>query len=162
MREHGLTSASTLDDYDGAKLVTRRDMLGVLRKYAEQQDMKWIEGSDCTFSDIADLGEQEQADIQDVCSYEFLRGTNGAFRPDAEMNQAEMLAMVIRGNYGYLNEYTDPWYYEYYQKAVSLGLVKPGLDLDLLKAPLTKEDVAKWLQTADHIKSVDASTFLVE
>ena len=162
MQDNNLTSATDLEEYAPNDTVTRRDMISVLKTYAEQQDMRWIAWSNCSFNDIDALTEQEKDDIVDICSYEFLRGNNGAFRPESELTQAEMLAMVIRGNYWYLNEQSNPWYRSYYDKAVTLWLTKPGLDLWLFTEKLTKEDVARWLMAWDSIKEIDAWTLLVK
>lgn len=162
MRANELIIHDEYITYPADEIVKRRDLLWVLQTYAQQQNMKRVEWSVCEFNDIADLTEAEQGAIVDVCSYEFLRWGKGDFMPDREVTQAEMLAMVIRWNYGYLNEKVSPWWNNYYQKWVSLWLVKANLDKNLFNEPVTKKDVWVWLYAADDLKTVEATNLLTK
>jgi len=74
---------------------------------------------------------------------------NGKFRPDDAVTQAELITMLVKssGQYPVLEFRTaaagkDPWYQQYYETAVRLGIIQAGENPDP-DLPVTREVLAR-------------------
>jgi len=126
-------------------VVTRLDAVDCLTRFAAKNWLERDKTADCSFSDISELNESMQQKIAWLCEVGLLRGQNGTFKPEAELNQAVMLSILARSWAWYLNENTDPWFKKYYEYAVGQWWVKAGLSQEVFEQSLTRQDLWLWL-----------------
>jgi len=126
--------------------------------YAQLNWLEFFENDWCQFDDIGDESPEMKSMIEKVCQYRLLRGKNWSYLKNDIMTQTDMLVLLMRSKYGYLNENTSPWFKNYYNQAVGQGIVKPWLDLTIFDEELTLKDVSLWIQRMN--KENDASRLL--
>ena len=57
-----------------------------------------------------------------------MRGSSGKFMPNDTVTQAQALTIAIRTLDGFKDEFVTPWYREYVDRAISLGMLAPALN----------------------------------
>ncbi len=98
------------------------------------------------FTDIADHPAREA--IETLASHGIVTGTEGNFRPDDAITQAELIAMLVRSKGRFLDPFAParsqdgkPWYQRYYDEAARMGIIRTGEKPDP-DAPVTREALA--------------------
>ena len=89
-------------------------------------------------------GHQAEKDIRLLYELGLLYTQNGAYSPDGNLTQAELIKMLVKSNNSYINDSTKGnWYDSYYEQAKNSGLIKE----DEVKptASVTREELAKFL-----------------
>ncbi len=141
-------------------VMTRKSITPFLLKYAQQNKLEKFEWDDCLFDDVDDESEELQDMITQVCKYRLLRGKNGSYLKDDIMTQTDMLVLLMRSKYWYMNENANPRFKRYYTTATSQWIVKSWLDLDIFEEELTLKDLSLWMQRMH--KEKDASVIIAQ
>lgn len=151
-------SDKSWENWMNGTVMTRKNVTPYLLRYAQLNWLEFFENDWCQFDDIGDESPEMKSMIEKVCQYRLLRGKNWSYLKNDIMTQTDMLVLLMRSKYGYLNENTSPWFKNYYNQAVGQGIVKPWLDLTIFDEELTLKDVSLWIQRMN--KENDASRLL--
>jgi hypothetical protein len=109
-------------------------------------------------AEITDIkGHWAENDIAMLNELGYLRLENGKFKPNTEMNQANIMRMLVKMNYFYISDSTEGnWYDPYYQQAQKSGIIKKN-EINP-SAEVTREEMAKYLARTimpDKIATMD-------
>ncbi len=132
------------------QIVTRRTLSPFLIHYAQKNNLTSYDDR-CIFDDIWELPQEEQDRLIETCKYRLLRWTQRHFHPDEVITQADILAILMRSKYGFLDEDVQPWYAHYYVQAIDLGVVKSWLDMHIFTEPVTMKDLWLWIYQFEQL-----------
>lgn len=113
---------------------------------------------DTTTLELTDIkGHWAESDINLLNELGLLYIKDNKFNPDGQLTQAEMLKMLVKSNYIYLNDSTKGnWYDSYYEQGKNSGLI---LEKEINpNAVVTKEELAKFMTRTlvwDKIANLD-------
>ena len=135
----------------------RRDEVAAMFRRSQQIVAPEVEGlglrlmPECDFSDNAQAHADLKIVVKESCQVGLFKGSNGKFRPTAEVTNAEAIAVLVRMVSGEEVEPTNThWAANYYKQARQLGFLG-GLAAEStanLDKPITRGDVAKLLEAA--------------
>lgn len=131
MKDNWITNATWVNNFDTFETLTRADFAVMVDKFSglfwlwEIKDEYLIDS--CNFTDISNLDSLVQIAIQDACKKNLLWWSNWEFNPNWEMTYAEVVVSLVRviNEWEKLSETANPWWSNYYEKAVDVGLVSP-------------------------------------
>ncbi len=99
--------------WEAAKFVAQYARLAVLPKDYLQ----------CEFNDIQWYDSTLTPHIKQACYYGLMKWSNGQYRPEWLITEAEAITVVMRSVYGFFEETADPWYIAYYNRWEALWLI---------------------------------------
>jgi S-layer homology domain len=154
MYSNGLTKYSTESDYRPSDQVTRGEIAKFFVKYAEYKKMS--KGSNtCSFNDIGGYDSTLIPFITQACEYGLMKGSQGNFRPNANLTEAEAVTVIARTMFGLQNENGNPRWSEYYNIASTYNIIS-GRDVWALDRKATRATVGTWLYNASTVDTAAA------
>ena len=146
LQENDYTDTKALADFGSDDIITRATSTPFLARYWVVSDLeeKSTE-TECSFPDIVNKSEPLQATIATACGFDLLRWSNGNFIPDRVMTKDELLTVLVRTKTGFLSEDATPWYKNYFNWAITNGLVTEWTSIEDFSGNVTKADLWQWL-----------------
>jgi len=123
MYDEWLTIYNTLEDFRGGDTITRGEAAKFFAQFARLQilDRTFTE---CDFTDIEWYDSTLTPHIKQACLFGLMKGSNGTYRPEGKITEAEAITVVMRSIYGFFAETLDPRYIAYYNRGSELWLIK--------------------------------------
>jgi S-layer homology domain len=156
MYSNGLTKYSTESSYRPNDQVTRGEIAKFFVQYAKYKNLTKGTTS-CAFNDIAGYDDTLTPFIMEACEYGLMKGSQGSFRPNANLTEAEAVTVVSRTIMGLQNEDGNPWWTEYYGVAKSYGIITTS-DVWALDRKATRASVGTLLYNASNVDIPAAQT----
>lgn len=146
LQKNDFTATEWLDEFSGDTVITRATSTPFLARYGflnKLSEKTTVE--DCTFPDVNSKSEELQKTIIVSCAYDLLRWSNGNFIPDRTLTKDELLTVLVRTKTWFLDETATPWFKNYFDRAVSNGLVDDTTSINEFSGPVTKTNIGEWL-----------------
>ncbi len=132
MKDNWITNATWVDSFNSFNIIKRAEFAVMIDKFSDIFGLWEIKdeyiGDACTFSDISELDSMTQIGITNTCKKNLMWGVDWEFDPSREMTMSEVVVSLVRviNNWKKLSEDSNPWWANYYEKAVEVWLVSPG------------------------------------
>lgn len=149
MYSNGLTKYSVESEYRPNDWVTRGEIAKFFVQYAKYKNLAKSSTS-CSFNDIANYDSTLIPFITEACEYGLMKGSQGNFRPQANLTEAEAVTVIARTLFGFQDENGKPRWTEYYNIATSYNIVS-GRDVWGLDRKATRAIVGTWLYNASTV-----------
>ncbi len=123
MYSEWLTKYDNLEDFRWNDSITRWEAAKFVDQFAKLQIMDKTY-TKCDFNDIDGYDNTLTPHIKQACLYGLMKWSNGSYRPNGKITEAEAITVVMRSIYGFFAETADPWYVAYYNRWFELGLIE--------------------------------------
>ncbi|USN57178.1 MAG: S-layer homology domain-containing protein [Candidatus Peribacteria bacterium] len=128
MYEDGMIMFDAWDDSKLYKTITRADVARILDRFGQLYITDYVVKDvplTCDFADIRDLDAATQKSIKQLCAMNVMKGdaVSGNFFPTQVLTKAQFVTTVVRMMDGVLDETTNPWWENYYQRALSWKII---------------------------------------
>lgn len=154
MFTNGLTTMTSESAFRPADAVTRGEITKFFVGYAKLKNLSKASTS-CTFSDIAGYDSSLTPFITEACEYGLMKGSNGVFRPNANLTEAEAITVISRTLMGMQNENGNPRWEEYYQIGKTYGIIPSSKDVRSLDTRASRSTVGTRLYKAAQLNQND-------
>lgn len=144
MHSIGLTKYDQVDQFRPFDSITRWEAAKFVAEYAELQSLP-KNYTQCDFSDIAGYDSTLTPHIKQACFYGLMKWSNGRYRPNWLITEAEAITVVMRSVYGFFEETADPRYIAYYNRWVDLGLITNESLRWVGTTNISREKLGTWL-----------------
>ena len=148
MFDNGLTIHNNPSDYKPFDTLSKAAAAKIFDKFSTMLGLSTNEinsSSQCQFTDLWNLSAADKQYITNVCKKWIMKWNNNLFSPNTNMNKSHFVASLIRMfEWKYLDENTNPWWQNYFNKAQDLGIVSPS-DVMSFDSPITRYEVALFL-----------------
>ena len=148
MFDNGLTMHNNPNEYKPFDTLNKAAAAKIFDKFST---MLWLStnetlsSSQCQFTDLGDLSSVDKQYVVNVCKKWIMKWNNNLFSPNTNMNKSHFVASLIRMfEWKYLDESTNPWWQNYFNKAQELGIVSPS-NIMTFETPITRYEVALFL-----------------
>ncbi len=150
MHAEWLTKYNTLEEFRGDDTITRGEAAKFFAQFAKLQilDRTYTE---CDFNDIEGYDSTLTPHIQQACLYWLMKWSNGEYRPNGKITEAEAITVVMRSIYGFFAETLDPRYIAYYNRGSELGLIENETLSSVWTTNITREKLGKRLYQTDQL-----------
>ncbi|MEY3197836.1 MAG: hypothetical protein RL023_557 [Candidatus Parcubacteria bacterium] len=154
MYSNGLTKYDNETDYRPNDSVTRGEIAKFFVQYAKYKNL--TKGSTtCNFNDIASYDSTLTPFITEACEFGLMKGSQGNFRPNANLTEAEAVTVIARTMFGLQNENGNPRWSEYYNIATTYNIIS-GRDVWALDRKASRATVGTWLYNASTVDTTAA------
>lgn len=152
MYSNGLTRYNNAADFRPNDEITRGEAAKFVAQYAQFQ---WLEKThtECSFSDIGGYDSTLTPHIQQACFYGLLKGSNGTYRPEAKITEAEALTVTMRSIYGSFNEAGSPRWIAYYNRGDDLWLITTETLRGVGETNITRAKMGRWFYQAAQLET---------
>lgn len=144
MRDHGLTSATDISNYQPFSVLTREQAAKMFVQFAKALNftaLSWIQVQ-CSFKDLNQSNINLRSSIEEACKLGLIQGNNGNFWPQLPLTKAQFVTMLMRLSEGKkLDETWNPRRVAYFQKAKELWILNNG-DIPTFEMPITRYEAA--------------------
>jgi len=141
-----ITSFATPGTYRPFDKITREESAKIFARFAKtilkKEPRTDIEDVFCIFIDQNKISKDLAADVFDACKLGLFRGGIDGFYPQVGLTKSQSIVALVRmfDNKTYA-ENTDPWFLEYYNRAIELGITKDK-DLNNFNRFVTRYEIA--------------------
>jgi hypothetical protein len=154
MFTNGLTTMTSESAFRPADAVTRGEITKFFVGYAKLKNLSKA-STNCTFSDIAWYDSSLTPFITEACEYGLMKGSNGVFRPNANLTEAEAITVISRTLMGMQNENGNPRWEEYYQIGKTYGIIPSSKTVRSLDTMASRSTVGTRLYKAAQLNQND-------
>ena len=150
MYSEWLTKYDNLEEFRWDDTITRWEAAKFVAQFARLQvlDKTYTE---CDFSDIDGYDSTLTPHIKQACLYGLMKWSNGEYRPNGKITEAEAITVVMRSIYGFFAETLDPWYIAYYNRWSELGLITDETLRWVWTTNITREKLWTWFYQAAQL-----------
>lgn len=143
--ENGMTKFDTVVDFRPEAAIMRGEAAKFMNEFAKAINYAWSYAGSCTFTDIATYDYTLTPHIADVCELGLIKWSQGQYRPNATLTEAEALTILGRSQTGFEDETGARWYQGYFQKALSNWLVSNSEIDSVATTPITRWRLGLWI-----------------
>jgi hypothetical protein len=154
MFSNGLTTMTSESAFRPADAVTRGEITKFFVGYAKLKNLSKTD-QNCNFSDIAGYDSTLTPFIAEACAYGLMKGSNGVFRPNANLTEAEAITVIARTLMGMQNENGNPRWDEYYQIGKTYGIIPSSKTVRSLDTMASRSTVGTRLYKAAQLNQAD-------
>jgi hypothetical protein len=154
MYSNGLTKYNTEASYRPNDYVTRGEIAKFFVQYAKFKNLT-KSSNNCAFNDIDGYDSTLVPFITEACEYGLMKGSQGNFRPNANLTEAEAVTVIARTMFGLQNENGNPRWSEYYNIATTYNVIS-GRDVWALDRKATRAIVGTRLYNAASVDTAAA------
>lgn len=158
MYSQGLTKYSRIADFRPADSITRGEAAKFVDEYASLQNLP-KDYAKCNFTDIDGYDSTLTPHIKQACFYGLLKGSNGKYRPNAGITEAEAITVVMRSVYGFFEETANPRWIAYYNRGQDLGLITDEGLREIGEAFISREKLGTWFYQAAQLNTGDGKFY---
>lgn len=144
MRDHNLTNAKNISDYQPFSTLTREQAAKMFTQFAKALNFKPISWgtNQCNFKDLSKADKNLKSSVEEACKRGLMQGNNSIFEPQLPLTKAQFITMLIRlSENKKLDESWNPWRSAYFQKAKELWILN-NEDALTFEAPITRYEAA--------------------
>ncbi len=152
MHQNGLTKYNQIEDFRPFDNITRWEAAKFVDKFAEIQilDKTYTE---CDFSDTSWYDSTLIPHIKQACFYGLMKWSNGKYRPNGTITEAEAITVVMRSIYGFFEETANPWWVAYYNRGKDLGLITDEDLREIWETNISREKLWTWFYQAAQLNT---------
>lgn len=122
--QNGLTDYSNSNDFGRERPITREQAAKMYVQFASTLGLLTHNTSlTCSFSDSLSIGTTLRTFAVQSCRAWLFRWDNGAFWPHQNLTKAQALALIMRLVDGSQDESSNPWWWNYADRAAMLGVL---------------------------------------
>lgn len=147
-----LTKYNNVEQFRPFDSITRGEAAKFVAEYAALQTLP-KNYTQCDFNDIAGYDSTLTPHIKQACFYGLMKWSNGQYRPNGLITEAEAITVVMRSVYGFFEETADPWYIAYYNRWVDLGLITNESLRWVGTTNISREKLGTWLYQAAQLQT---------
>lgn len=148
MAWQGITRMHSIDAFRPYDWLTRQEAAKFFSEFSTNvlfnvMDLKRY----CEFSDLTRADPTLRNPILTSCMLWLFRWSGGMFRPQQQLTRAEAITVLMRALEGNMDERGDPWRQNYYNRAVTIGLLR-DTPHERMEQSISRYEVALLLKRA--------------